>query len=101
MQGKSFRGRYWNDTYFAALDVVRPVAQRLGLTTAEAALRWLSHHSKLKQEHGDAIIVGASSAAQLENNLADLEGGSLPEELVSAMDQAWATVKGISGPYHM
>lgn len=101
MQGRSFRGRYWNDTYFAALDVVRPVAQRLGLTIAEAALRWLSHHSALKKEHGDAVITGASSAAQLEKNLIDLEGGPLPEELVKVFDEAWAKVKGIAGSYHM
>jgi len=101
MQGKSFRGRYWNDTYFAALDIIRPAAQAAGMTTAEAALRWVSHHSGLKREQGDAVIAGASSAAQLEQNLNYLEGGPLPDAVVQAFDKAWATVKGVSGPYHM
>src|SRR5262249_32864364 len=68
-QGATYRRRYWNDAYFDALDVVRPAANRLGLSTAEAALRWITHHSELKKEFGDAVIIGASSAAQLKENL--------------------------------
>lgn len=98
-QGVMYRSRYWNDTYFSALDKVRPVAKKLGLTTAEAALRWSSHHSLLSREAGDAIIIGASSAKQLETNLADLEKGPLPEELVNALDEGWATAKVLAKPY--
>lgn len=59
-QGKMYRGRYWNDQYFDALDVLRPVAKSHGLTEAECALRWMTHHSLLKRECGDAVIIGAS-----------------------------------------
>ncbi|CAK7201647.1 hypothetical protein SEUCBS139899_004356 [Sporothrix eucalyptigena] len=99
-QGASYRQRYWNDTYFDALDVVRPVAKRHGIPTAEAALRWVSHHSILKREHGDAVIIGASSAAQLEENLTSLEKGPLPDEVVQAFDDAWAIVKPVCKPYY-
>ncbi|EFX02012.1 aflatoxin b1-aldehyde reductase [Grosmannia clavigera kw1407] len=98
-QGASYRDRYWNDAYFDALDVVRPVAARLGIPTAEAALRWASHHSLLAREHGDAIIIGASSQAQLEQNLTALEQGPLPVELVEAFDKAWLLVKAVARPY--
>ncbi|KUI53240.1 Aflatoxin B1 aldehyde reductase member 3 [Cytospora mali] len=98
-QGANYRGRYWNDAYFDALDVVRPVAERLGLTTAEAAVRWVSHHSLLKREEGDAIIIGASSKGQLEENLVNLEKGPLPEEMVKAFDEGWSIVKGVCKPY--
>lgn len=98
-QGSNYRRRYWTDAYFDALDVIRPVAKKLGLTTVEAALRWASHHSLLKREYGDAIIIGASSAAQLEENLTNLEKGPLPDELVKAFDEAWAIVKGQCKPY--
>lgn len=98
-QGANYRGRYWNDAYFDALDIIRPVAKKLGLTTAEAAVRWVSHHSLMKREHGDAVIIGASSAAQLEENLVNLEKGPLPEEMVRAFDEGWAIVKGICKPY--
>lgn len=98
-QGASYRGRYWNEAYFDALDVIRPVAERLGMTTAEAAVRWVSHHSLLERDRGDAVITGASSAEQLEQNLTSLEKGPLPEEMVKALDEGWAIVKGVCKPY--
>lgn len=101
MQGKNFRKRYWNEPYFAALDIIRPVASKLGITTAEAALRWSSHHSLMEKSKGDALIIGASSAAQLEENLTYLEKDALPEELVKAFDEAWAIVKGSCQTYFM
>ena len=94
-----YRGRYWNDEYFDALDVLRPVAKKHGLTEAECALRWMTHHSLLKREHGDAIIIGASSVKHMEENMLDLEKGPLPEEIVQALDQGWARCKGISIRY--
>ena len=36
------------------------------MTMAEIALRWISHHSLMKREHGDAIIIGASSLNHIE-----------------------------------
>jgi aflatoxin B1 aldehyde reductase len=98
-QGANYRGRYWNGAYFDALDVIRPVAHKLGISTAEASLRWVNHHSTMKREHGDAIIIGASSAAQLEENLANLEKGPLPDELVKAFDEGWEIVKAVCRPY--
>lgn len=99
VQGTSYRGRYWKGAYFDALDIIRPVAKKLGMTTAEAAVRWASHHSLLKREYGDAVIVGASSAAQLEENLTNLEKGPLPDEMVQAFDEGWAVVKSVCSPY--
>jgi aflatoxin B1 aldehyde reductase len=78
---------------------VRPVAAKLGLSTAEAALRWSSHHSQLKKELGDAVIIGASSAKQLEENLTNLDKGPLPEEMVKAFDDGWAVAKSVAKPY--
>ncbi|PTB65015.1 Aldo/keto reductase [Trichoderma citrinoviride] len=99
-QGAQYRERYWNETYFKALDVVRPVAAKLGIPTAEAALRWSLHHSLLKKEHGDAIIIGASSARQLRENLTSLEKGPLPDELVAAFDEGWQVAKAVCRPYY-
>ena len=44
----------------------------------------------MKREHGDAVITGASGAAQLEENLTNLEKGPLPEEMVKAFHEDWA-----------
>lgn len=98
-QGKMYRGRYWNDQYFNALDLLRPAAKKHGLTEAECALRWMTHHSLLKREKGDAIIIGASSVKHMESNMVDLEKGPLPDDVVKALDQGWEGCKGISIRY--
>ncbi|KAH7324121.1 keto reductase [Rhexocercosporidium sp. MPI-PUGE-AT-0058] len=90
-----------NEAEFDALDVIRPVTQKLGITTAEAALRWASHHSLLRSECGDAIMIGASSAVQLEQSLESLEKGPLPDEMVKAFDDGWALVKPSATPYFL
>ncbi|KAG1832668.1 Aldo/keto reductase [Suillus variegatus] len=96
MQGEC---RYWNNTYFAAVKLVREVAEAYNLTVPEVALRWISHHSCLSRETGDAVIIGASSAKHTEQNLLDLEKGPLPNEVVKALDDAWLSVKAISANY--
>jgi aflatoxin B1 aldehyde reductase len=98
-QGKNYRRRYWNDEYFDALEILRKATKKSGISEAEAALRWIANHSLLKKKFGDAIIIGASSAKQLEENLANLEKGPLPEEVLQAFDEGWAKVKGIAKPY--
>lgn len=100
-QGKMYRARFWNEEYFDALDLLRAVAEKHGLSEAECALRWMVHHSQLKREHGigDAVIIGASSAKQLDSNLVDLEKGPLPDDVVKALDDGWAKVRGISWKY--
>ena len=93
-QGKLHQGRYWNDFYFDALDALRPVAQQHGLSELQCALRWLSHHSALKKELGDGVIVGASSTKHLESNLQALDEGPLPQDVVDALDEGWSRVRG-------
>ena len=91
-----YHDRYLNDRYFDALELLRSICKKYGLTEAECGLRWMVHHSVLKKELKDALIIGASSAAQLDQNLLDVEKGSLPDEIVQALDAGW---KGISGTY--
>ncbi|KAF2399776.1 Aldo/keto reductase [Trichodelitschia bisporula] len=98
-QGANYRRRYWKSEYFDALDVLRPVAKRHGLTEAECALRWIQNHSLLSGEAGDAVIIGASSKEQLEENLVNMEKGPLPQEVLDALDEGWAKVKGVCASY--
>ncbi|KZV99253.1 Aldo/keto reductase [Exidia glandulosa HHB12029] len=99
-QGKSYRARYWNDKYFEAMEIIRPVAEKHNLTMAEVALRWMSHHSLLKRKYNDAVLIGASSTKHIEQNLIDFEKGPLPEEVVKALDAAWEHVRPIAAKYH-
>lgn len=100
-QGASYRKRYYRDEYFKALKIVRAASEKAGLTMAEVALRWMQHHSALStKEHGDAIIIGASSLKHIEANLVDFEKGPLPSEVVQAVDEAWKIVEPNAPPYH-
>lgn len=98
-QGALHRGRYWNEEYFDGLDIIRAAADKHRLGLAEVALRWIEHHSMMKREKDDAIIVGASSVKHLEENLADLERGPLPEDVLEALEKAWAKTKGVAPKY--
>ncbi|KAL7947152.1 NADP-dependent oxidoreductase domain-containing protein [Trichoderma barbatum] len=97
--GAAYRDRYWNDTYFKALDVIRPITTRMGLTMAETALRWAVHHSYLRKDLGDSILVGASNAEQLRCNLVDLDKGPLPDDILQVLDDAWKIAQPNSTPY--
>jgi len=92
-QGKMYRARYWNESYFGALDILQKACDKHNLTMGEIALRWVSHHSAMKREFGDNVIIGASSVKHIEENLVDLEKGPLPEDVVAAVDEAWNSVK--------
>lgn len=92
-QPTMYRNRYWNDQYFKALEVISNAAKQHNLTLPEVALRWLSHHSFMKREYGDAVIIGASSLKHIEQNLLDLEKPPLPEDVVTAIDEAYNLVK--------
>lgn len=98
-QGQMYRKRYWNQTYFDALELVRPVAEAHNLTLAEVALRWMTHHSKLDKAHADAILIGASSTTHLEQNMIDLEKGPLPQDVCEKLDEAANMVKPLSLVY--
>lgn len=63
---KEFINRYWKEPYFEALASIQTVAEKFNLTLTEIALRWMSHHSLLKREYGDSILIGASSLNHIE-----------------------------------
>jgi len=99
MQGQSYRKRYWNEHYFKALQIIKDAADKAGLTMSEVALRWVSHHSLMKREYGDSVLIGASSLNHIEQNMVDLEKGPLPDDVVKALDEAWLVVAPYASPY--
>ncbi|KAH6986125.1 NADP-dependent oxidoreductase domain-containing protein [Ilyonectria sp. MPI-CAGE-AT-0026] len=98
--GKAYRDRYYRDSTFKALQTIEAAVEKSNLTMVETALRWMVHHSKLNLKDGnDGILIGASSLAQLESNLNDLEKGPLPEDVVTALDEAWLLSKADTANY--
>ncbi|KAJ6474667.1 NADP-dependent oxidoreductase domain-containing protein [Mycena vitilis] len=93
------RARYWNDANFKALDALRAAIAPHGLMESEAALRWLAHHSVLKKELGDAVIVGAGGLKHFEENMDALDQGPLPEDIVAALDAGWQETRTLPLTY--
>ncbi|KAF7351355.1 putative aldo keto reductase [Mycena sanguinolenta] len=83
------RARFWSDANFKALELLRAAIASHGITESEAALRWLAHHSVLKKEFGDAIILGAGGKKHFEDNLEALDKGPLPADIVVALEAGW------------
>lgn len=96
---QSYRDRYWKRSYFEAVTTLTRECREAGIDPAEAALRWLAHHSLLDPEQGDGIVIGASKMSQLEQNLSAVQQGRLPQAVVSALDAAWERTKADSPDY--
>ena len=90
-----YLNRYWHAENFAALAGLRAAAESAGRSLVSLALNWLLHHTPI-----DGLILGASSLAQLEENLAALEEGPLPAEALEACEQAWARLRGVVPKYN-
>ena len=86
--GEYYRGRYWNEAYFNAVELIRKAGRRSRIPPAEASLRWLVHHSQ-----ADGILLGASKIEHLEQNLAACAKGPLSPAFCKAFDKAWAITR--------
>jgi aflatoxin B1 aldehyde reductase len=86
-QMKVFADMYVNDLSLKLHDSLTKACDTEGITVKEAALRWLMHHSILGEE--DGVILGASSLAQMEENLKASEGGPLPQGIVDRIEDMW------------
>ena len=95
----NYQNRYWKKSYFNAVDVIRKAAEKYGITTIEATYRWLTYHSMLNSDRGDAILIGASKLDHLKQNMDTVNAGPLPEDMVNAFEQAWLITKGESSEY--
>ena len=86
---KEYRNRYWIGSYFKALEEVRDPCRLHGIPMAEAALRWLKHHSLMKGAQNDGIVIGVTAMDHLLSNLQAYERAELPEAIVTGCDKAW------------
>lgn len=94
-----YRRIYDRAAVHAAIDNLKSVAAAANLTPADVALRWTRYHSALTPE--DALIIGASSTEQLERNLTDLDGGTLPQALVDSVNAIYEAIPVDDRPaYH-
>ncbi|CAL8355588.1 unnamed protein product [Gadus morhua 'NCC'] len=92
----AYRNRYWKESHFQAISLVSQALETAygseKPTMTSAAIRWMYHHSQIKGDNGDGVIIGMSSMEQLQQNLSASEEGPLDERVVEAFKQAWDLV---------
>ena len=93
--GDQYLSRYWYDSLFDAVEELRALAARCDRSLVALALGWILHHTPI-----DCIILGASRPEQLTENLAALDTGPLPDEVVAACDALWQSLRGVTPPYN-
>ncbi|KUJ13255.1 Aldo/keto reductase [Mollisia scopiformis] len=84
---------YGKETLYQAVDEWAEIAKDAGISKAALAYRWITYHSALKAEYGDAVIVGASKSAQLEETLKAVDDGPLDEKIAKRASDIWEKVK--------
>ncbi len=87
--------RYWHPAFFDAVDRLQEAARQSGRTLIDLSLNWLLHHTAT-----DVVILGASRLDQLQQNLDVLERGPLPAEALTAIDQVWRNLRGVTPKYN-
>lgn len=90
-----YLGRYWHADYFAAVEELKDVARGAGKTLVGLSLAWL-----LAQPQVDSVILGASSPAQLAENLEASQGGPLDAAALERCNAVWKSLRGVSPKYN-
>lgn len=85
--GDTYTRRYWSKTNFEAVDMVRDIAAAHGKDIVQFSLAWL-----LAQEAVTSVVLGVSSAQQLQHNLGALQL-SLAEEEKAKCDAVWQHIR--------
>lgn len=79
-----------------ALDTWNEIAASEGVPAAELAFRWAAHSSALDAGRGDAIIIGATSLAQLRATVAAIRRGPVSAAAQERIQGVWESVRGVA-----
>lgn len=106
MQGRfkdnaNYLPRFYTDENFDAIELIKEACEKEEITLVEATFKWLLKHSALTEN--DGVLLGASSAQQLQQNLDACRPVTndcgLSEEILSAFDSASKITEKKSFPY--
>lgn len=92
---KMYLDRYWHDQDFEAVENLRGIAERAGRSLVSLAINWILHHTTV-----DCVILGASRAEQLIENIKTLDDGPLPADAVAACNEVWKGLRGVTPQYN-
>ena len=93
--GKFAQRLYGAEDLRSAMKNFTAEAKSHNLTPIEVALRWIAHHSALRDE--DGIVIGASKAKQVRETVMMIKKGPLPREVLKTAEDLWNAVKGSRG----
>ncbi|KAL8899091.1 MAG: hypothetical protein Q9192_001748 [Flavoplaca navasiana] len=93
LYGKLFRDLYYKPSYMNLLNDFGSLSEKSGISRAGLAYRWVRYHSQLTPDLGDEMILGSVTAEQLEQALAELNSGPLPQWVVKRIDELWEGIR--------
>lgn len=82
-RGTSFQREYLSEENLASVDRLRGIARDRGQSLAQMALAWC-----LRDPRVSAVLVGARTTAQLDENLAALDAAPFSDDELLAIDEA-------------
>ena len=94
-----YQRRYWNSAYFDAVKRFCNVCAQEDIDPANAAIRWLVHHSDLKANKQDGVIIGASSIEHFDTNHAAMGDEPLPDNIVESLQEGWEAARPVCIKY--
>ena len=77
-----------------AIQNLEEVLEPYNIPLAEAAVRWIFHHSMLKT--GDGVILNGSKPQYIEESMMHIERGPLPTEVVEEIERVWDQVAAVA-----
>jgi aflatoxin B1 aldehyde reductase len=89
--GKAVQALFGDELLHTAMMRFVSATEAQGVSTTEVALRWLAHHSALRDD--DGIVIGASRTAQLVDSVSLIRKGPLPVGLVTLAESIWDEVR--------
>ncbi len=95
--GQHFRAWYDKPQFHDAIRSLLAVVEPLDISPTGAALRWLAYHSALGEK--DGIILGATTPQQIQQNMADINRGPLPDEVVDEIERLRETIEQANGSF--
>jgi aflatoxin B1 aldehyde reductase len=91
LAGMMYKPMYDKIEMHAAIRQLEGKIKTHHLTMTETGLRWIFYHAALHE--GDGVILGASKPAYIEQNMAEIARGPLPDDVVATIEEVWEAVK--------
>jgi aflatoxin B1 aldehyde reductase len=94
--GMIFRHNYYKPEYMTMLREFGTLSEKSKVSRLGLAYRWVRYHSFLDGSLGDEMIIGGTSAKQLEEAILELEKGPLEPWVVQRIGELWEMVKAVA-----